>query len=126
VWHRDRPGWCSEPDQSCSIFVLEYHDLAAVSDGELLLSARSDRCFAGPPADATNAADGGGEPFQAGRFTGWAAESPMGTNGTMSDGETTVSFQTDLPAADAAVVMATLVPFDPATDPTLLPGIPSS
>jgi hypothetical protein len=120
------PGGCRGPDQSCSIFVLEYHDLAAVSDGELLLSARPDRCFAGPPADPTNAADWGGEPFQAGRFTGWAAQSPMGTNGTMSDGETTVWFQTDLPAADAAVVLATLVPFDAVTEPTLLLGIPST
>jgi hypothetical protein len=119
-------GGCSGPDQSCGIFDLEYHDLAAVSDGELLLSARSDGCFAGPAANAANAADWGGEPFQAGRFTGWAAESPMGTNGTVSDGETTVWFQTDLPAADAAVVLATLVRFDAATEPTVLPGVPSS
>jgi hypothetical protein len=120
------PGGCSDPKSCGAFFGVEYHDLAAVSDGELLLSARSDGCFAGPAANATNAADWGGEPFQTGRFTGWAAESPMGTNGTMSDGETTVSFQTDLPAADAAVVLATLVPFDAVTEPTLLLGIPST
>ena len=50
----------------------------------------------------------------------------MGTKGTMSDGETTVELQTDLPAADAAVVLATLVPFDAATEPAVLPGVPSS
>jgi hypothetical protein len=117
-------GGCDLPEGGCAVFALAYHDLAAVSDGELLFSVRSDGCFTGP--DAAGGADPGGEPFRAGRFTGWVIEHPTETSGVVSAGGTTVSFATELPAEDARAVLATLVPFDAANEPAVLTGVPSS
>jgi hypothetical protein len=105
-------GGCSRPRDSCPALTLDYHDLTAVWDGRLSLLVMSQSCLAGqggsPPWR---------EPFRAGAFSGRAETSPGTTMGTVSDGVTAVGFSTDLSAADAAVVLASLVPFGAAADP---------
>jgi hypothetical protein len=44
----------------------------------------------------------------------------------VSDGVRTVGFDTDLSTVDTAVVLGSLAPFDVATEPEPIAGIPSS
>jgi hypothetical protein len=114
-------GGCSRPRESCPALSLDYRDLTAVWSGRLSLSVMSQSCLArqgGRPPWS--------EPFQAGPYSGRAETTSGSTMGTLSDGVTAVGFSTDLSIADAAVVLASLGPFDPGADPTPLPGIPSS
>jgi hypothetical protein len=115
--------------EGCPQLGLDYVDLTAVSGGELSLTVASTGCLDEPGAEVhVGTAPGipGIESFEAGRFVGWADELPGFTSGAVADGDTTVTFRTDLAAADARAVLATLVPFDAATEPAVLPGVPSS
>jgi len=114
-------GGCSRPREICPALSLDYRDLTAVWGGRLSLLMMSQSCLAG---------QGGSprwrEPFRAGTFTGRAATTSGTTRGTVSDGVTAVGFSTDLSTTDAAAVLASLVPFDPAAEPAPLAGVPSS
>jgi hypothetical protein len=114
-------GRCVASDEGCRALHLEYRDITRVSGGRLSLSMTPRSCVAG----WSGTGDMGAEPFRAGRFIGSVDESAT-TIGVVTDGGTAISFTTDLSADDAAVVLATLVTFDAATDPAVLPGIPSS
>ena len=116
-----RFGGCSRPRESCPSLSLDYRDLTAELAGRLSLLVMSQSCLA---------RQGGGlpwrEPFQAGTYAGRAEKISGSTMGTVSNGVTAVGFSTDLSTADAAVVLASLVPFDASADPGSLAGIPSS
>lgn len=108
------PGWAltdasietgtPKPPTGCGWLRLEYRDLGAVADGWLRLTVTGEECFGGSGAIE-------GEPFRAGSFQGtiWRG------GGTVSDGTTRVQFETDLPAADVATLLASLTPLDPPT-----------
>jgi hypothetical protein len=117
---------CDIPE-GCLVFQLSYNDLTQVLGGRMGFSVLTDDCSGWPDvgADPTSGIPWG-QPFQAGSFSGWVLENPAETSGTMSDGDTTIHFSTDLSVADAEAVLATLGPFDAATEPAVLPGIPSS
>jgi hypothetical protein len=122
-------GGCESSVEGCPQLGLDYVDLTAVSGGELSLTVASTGCLDEPGAEVhVGTAPGipGIESFEAGRFVGWAEELPGFTSGAVADGDTTVTFRTDLAAADARAVLATLVPFDAATEPAVLSGVPSS
>jgi hypothetical protein len=110
---------CIGPPEGCASLRLDYRDLATLSGGWLSLSVMSETCTTPKGSGRT-----WGEPFRAGSYAG-RAETLSLTRGTMSDGVATISFDTDLSTADAAVVLASLRPFDAAADPTPLAGIPS-
>jgi hypothetical protein len=46
--------------------------------------------------------------------------------GAVFDGTTSVGFDTDMPIPDLTLLLASLRPFDPDTEPELVDGIPSS
>jgi len=122
---------CERSEEGCPQLWLDYADLTAVSGGELSLAVVATSCLDEPGAEVqvqVGTASGipGSESFEAGRFAGWADELPGQTSGAVADGDTTVTFRTDLAAADARAVLATLVPFDAAIEPAVLPGVPSS
>jgi hypothetical protein len=108
--------------EGCPRLGLDYRDLGAVSGGWLSLGVTSDRCLA--QDDHRGVALG--EPFRTGSFSGWAEEGSTQTRGLVSDGVTTVSFSTDLSTADAAVMLASLAPFDVAAQPVPIGDVPSS
>ena len=108
--------------QHCPWLSLDYRDLGAVSDGWLSLGVTSDRCH----AQMGRRGIAWGEPFRAGSFSGRAEESWASTRGTVSDGVTMVSFNTDLSVDDTAVVLASLGSFDVETKPVSIAGVPSS
>ena len=110
---------CIGTPEGCASLRLDYRALAEVTDGWLSLTVASESCLKLKIGEPT-----GGEPFRAGTYVG-RTETVWLTRGTMSDGVTWVSFDTDLSTADAAVVLASLTPFDVATDPTPIAGIPS-
>jgi hypothetical protein len=114
-------GGCSRPRETCPALSLDYRDLTAVWGGRLSLLVMSQSCLAGqggsPPWR---------EPFRAGAYAGRAETTSGLTMGTVSDSVTAVGFSTDLSTADAAAVLASLVPFDAADVPAPLAGIPSS
>jgi hypothetical protein len=108
--------------KDCPWLSLDYRDLGAVSDGWLSLGVTSDRCR----AKMGRRGIAWGEPFRAGSFSGRAEESWSSTTGTVSDGVTMVSFNADLSADDAAVVLSSLGSFDVETKPVSIAGVPSS
>jgi hypothetical protein len=93
---------------SCPRLDLQYRELGTVPGGHMSVSVTSQDCH----ADKIGRPDMG-EPFRAGSFVGSAYEDSSRTSGLVSDGETSVGFETDLPAADAEQMLATLIPFDP-------------
>jgi hypothetical protein len=56
-------------------------------------------------------------PFAIGSLEGSVVESSLGTVGLLFDGTTGLQFETDLPADDAADLLASLRPFDPGAGP---------
>jgi hypothetical protein len=108
-------GGCSRPRENCPTLSLDYRDLTKVWSGRMSLSVMSQGCLA----------DQGGsppwrEPFRVGAYSGRAETTGGLTMGTLSDGVTAVGFSTDLSTTDAAVVLASLRPFDltgPGPDP---------
>jgi hypothetical protein len=114
-------GTMGLPDE-CPWLRLDYRDLGAVADGWLSLGVTSDRCRARMGRRGV----AWGKPLRAGSFSGRAQEGWASTTGTVSDGVTTVSFNTRLSADDVAVVLASLASFDVATEPVSIVGVPSS
>lgn len=112
------PGGIARPPEqppvqvpACSGLTLEYRDLRTVLQGLLTLTVMQPSC------DEPTRAHESGEPFRAGSFAGRVEEGIPQTYGVVSDGTTTVTFDTDLSAADVAVVLASLAPLDPAREP---------
>jgi hypothetical protein len=114
-------GRCVTSDEGCPVLQLDYRDITRVSGGWLSLSMMSESCFAGRSGANDDVWAGS---IHAGRFIG-SVDPSKTTIGVMTDGGTTISFTTDLSAADVAAVLATLAPFDRAAEPGALPGIPS-
>jgi hypothetical protein len=114
-------GTMGLPDD-CPWLRLDYRDLGEVSDGWLSLGVTSDRCR----ARMVRRGVAWGEPLRAGSFSGRAQEGWASTTGTLSDGETMVSFNTGLSADDMAVVLASLASFDVETEPLSIASVPSS
>jgi hypothetical protein len=86
---------------------LGYNNLTGVLDGHLALSIEREGC------DADGRTGTGTYPgvLTAGRFDGWIDPTyPAEVVGEVSDGTTAVSFTTDLPPAEAATAIASLVP----------------
>lgn len=117
VWPGCRGERCGlQYGQSCPALHLSYSTLAPPSEdpasgGGLSLSIASETC-----RRQVGTSDWG-EPIRAGAFSGTVNEEPSFTQGSVSDGATTVDFATGLPAEDAARVLSSLVPFDPARGP---------
>jgi hypothetical protein len=114
-------GTMGLPDE-CPWLRLDYRDLGEVSDGWLSLGVTSDRCR----ARMGRRGAAWGEPLRAGSFSGRAQEGWASTTGTLSDGETMVSFNTGLSADDMAVMLASLAWFDVETEPASIASVPSS
>jgi hypothetical protein len=102
------PDGDTEGLDPCPQLRLEYRDLAPDDDGWLALSIASDGC-------RVQRGTRGAWPtrLRAGAFAGSALEGTQVTTGSVSDGVTSVGFVTNLSAADAAEVLASLAPFDP-------------
>jgi hypothetical protein len=100
---RPVPPGCGGP-----VLSIEYHDLAAVAEGQLWISVWRDTC---DPEERVGVGNGGfpEEAFTAGRFSG-RVSLPAGQpiRGSLTDGTTVVSFSTDLPPEDAAAALASL------------------
>jgi hypothetical protein len=111
-------GTMGLPDE-CPWLRLDYRDLGSVADGWLSLGVTSDSCR------ARMGLRGGawGEPFRAGSFSGRAQEGLASTTGTLSNGVTTVSFNTGLSAGDTAVVLASLESLGAGTEPVSIAGV---
>lgn len=105
----------------CPVLNLTYADLQTVSGDYLWLRIASDHCggllseFTGPR-----------QPLAVGAFEGSLVQSESQVTGAVFDGTTSAGFDTDLPIADLTLLLASLRPFEPATEPEPVDGIPSS
>jgi hypothetical protein len=108
----------------CPRLNLSYRDPHAVSDNFMRLLVTSPMCGG---VERGIGAWGPPQPLSAGVFEGTVIEAAAGTTtGDLVNGTTRVGFLTDLSAEDAATVLASLRPFDAATELTPLAGIPSA
>jgi hypothetical protein len=110
----------------CTVLYLGYFDAVANgrTPGWLGIWMTTDRCGR---ALNTVVVVSRPEPFAVGPFTGTIGEQgTTTTTGWLSDGVTAVAFDTGLSAEDVTLLLASLRPLDPGSDPTPVDGIPSS
>jgi hypothetical protein len=108
-----------EGPAECLRLALSYRDPGAVSHGFMTLRVTTPTC------GWVEQGDGEPEPLTAGSFEGTVVQAASGLTGDLLNGTTRVGFLTDLSTEDAATLLASLRPFDPEREPTLLAGIPS-
>jgi hypothetical protein len=118
-------AWVLRPPDGpaeCLRLNLSYRDRDAVTHGYMTLRITTPTC-----SPWIEQGEGAPEPqpLTAGSFEGTVVQAPSGLTGDLLDGTTRVGFFTDLPAEDAATVLASLRAFDPEREPTSLAGIPS-
>ena len=104
----------------CPRLTLLYRDPESVLHDVLRLTVTSTQC------EWRERGPGEPQPLTAGPFQGLVNEVGSGTRGDLDDGTTRVSFITDLSLEDAAIVLASLRPFDPDAEPAPLDGIPAA
>ena len=104
----------------CPRLTLLYRDPESVLHDVLRLTVTSTQC------EWRERGPGEPQPLTAGPFQGLVIEAGSGTRGDLDDGTTRVSFITDLSLEDAAIVLASLRPFDPDAEPAPLDGIPAA
>lgn len=97
-----------ETVEGCEQVAIEYGDPDEPEDEYLNLYVLPTDCADPEPPT-------GSVPFEAGGRSGWLLEDRGTVSAQFGDDETVIQVFTDLDAEDTAAVIATLVPFDPAT-----------
>ncbi len=106
-----------DPVGGCSSVTVDYTDLSEPVAEYLWLDVFDAGCATAPL----------GEPLEVAGYTGAVGEEDDGSRwGVVTSGDTAVSFSTDLSVGDLRLVLANLVPLDPAVTPEPMAGIPSS
>jgi len=107
-----------ESESQCPEAELDYTDPNNDTGGDFDMYEFAANC-----ADTTPSP--GSRPFTAGAVRGWVVEEPRAGSTTIQVvvGATAIRVETDLSAADAAVLLRDMVPLDLAHPPASIPGI---
>ena len=115
AWAMPAPG-----GGGCPRLRLNYRHPDSVLHDYLALEITSALC------DATLPGTGEVQPMSAGSFEGVVVTTGERSSGALDDGTTRVSFRTDLSPEVAAMVLASLRPFDPDAEPAPLDNSPAA